>query len=224
MDLWLLRGLVLAAVITLVRAVLGIGIYAWPESGSVQRLIALIVVIIVALVWPFFDGRRDALENEDPEDRSDLTLLWLKSVALAGVLSGAASWLLSFIIPGASTQSIFFEITIGAGFIAIVLSIPAQIGILCGRAYGDWQRKRSAPPEEEDEFGRHHIKAHHQKEPVEVHHDYMVRSDSEQPRIERSSRAGTATIDAETDEYSDHDFAEERARPEDDEHGRRNRY
>ncbi|MCW4353220.1 B-4DMT family transporter [Hoyosella sp. YIM 151337] len=205
MDLWLLRGLVMAAVITFVRAVLGIGIYTWPESGGVQRTIALVVVILVALAWPFFDGRRDAYENEDPEDRSDLTLLWLKAMVVAGVVSGAASWILSFIFPGASSQSLLFELTIGAGFMVILLSIPAQIGILSGRAFGERSRRRSAPPEEVDEFGRHHIQAHHQKGPVETHHALGASS---------GTAAGTTTLEA--DEYSDQDFAEERAHLDDD--------
>ncbi|AEF40298.1 B-4DMT family transporter [Hoyosella subflava] len=212
MDLWLLRGLLLAAVITFVRAVLGIGIYTWPESGGVQRTIALIVVLLAALAWPFFDGRRDAQENEDPEDRADLTLFWLKAALVAALVSGAASWLLSFVIPGASVQSLIFELTIGTGFVTLLLSIPAQIGILTGRAYGEYSRKRSAPAEEEDEFGRHHIQAHHQKEPVAVHHSSGIDGEYSS-RAESHSRSSTI----EDDEYSDQDFAAEQARIDDDE-------
>ncbi|WP_149359809.1 B-4DMT family transporter [Lolliginicoccus suaedae] len=202
MNLWLIRGLMLAAVVVFVRAVLGYGIYAWPESGSTQRSIALIVVLIAALVWPFFDGYADAKEFEDEEDRGDLTLLWLKSAAATGVISGVASWLLYFVIPGIGSGNLLIEVTIGAGFLLLILSIPAQIGILLGRFFGDRARRRSTEPEPEDEYGRHPIHAHHQKEPI----------------LAGSHRADAEHGDTQhAGEYRDADFAAERATDRDDE-------
>ncbi|GGC59259.1 B-4DMT family transporter [Hoyosella rhizosphaerae] len=207
MNLWLIRGLVIAAVVTFIRALLGIGIYTWPESGSTQVSIALIVALAIGFVWPLLDGYSDGKEFEDEEDRADLTILWLKSLTAGAVISGFVSWLLTFAIPGIGGFNLFVELTIGAGFLILLLSIPALIGIMLGRFLGDRARRRSTPPVEEDEYGRHHVVAHHQKEPVKVstgpglagtavhHHDHPDHQDASF---------------SETD-YRDDDFAAERA-------------
>ncbi|WP_278313003.1 B-4DMT family transporter [Lolliginicoccus levis] len=211
MNLWLIRGLILAAVVVFVRAVLGYGIYAWPESGSTQRYIAILVVMIAALAWPFFDGYADAKEFEDEEDRADLTLLWLKSAGVAGVVSGFVSWLLWFILPGIGSGNLIIEVTIGAGFMLLMLSIPAQIGILLGRVFGSRARRRSTEPEPEDEYGRHPIHAHHQKEPIlagshrsDAHHGDAQHGEAQHSDSEHAG------------EYRDSDFAAERATDRDD--------
>ncbi|MBD8505293.1 B-4DMT family transporter [Hoyosella sp. G463] len=220
MNLWLIRGLILAAVLVLVRAVLGYGIYAWPESGATQRAISVVVVMIAALAWPFFDGYADAKEFEDEEDRADLTLLWLKSAGAAGVMAGFAAWLLSFVIPGIGSGNLIIEVTVGAGFMLLLLSIPAQIGILLGRFFGDRARRRSTEPEPEDEFGRHPIHAHHQKEPILAG---SQRSDKHADAQHGDAQHGetqhgqTQHGDAEyAGEYRDSDFAAERATDRDD--------
>jgi lysylphosphatidylglycerol synthetase-like protein (DUF2156 family) len=153
----------MAAVVIVVRTVLGIGLFVWPTQGSVMKLISLLIVILVALIWTAFDSREEAYRVAEPEDRGDLTMLWLKAAITAGVISGAVCWVLKFVVPGIGTNPLWFELTVGAAFITLLISLPAVFGLLIGRVLGDRKRHKEHPTEEE-EFHQRLVESHR-------HHD-----------------------------------------------------
>ncbi|MFG1781334.1 B-4DMT family transporter [Rhodococcus oryzae] len=134
MNSWLLRGLGMASVHVVTRVVLGLAVTQWPLHGSSLRWISLAFVVLVALLWGGLDGIRDARTAVDEESGADLTMMWLKAAAVAGVLAGAVSWLI-----GATTgialgdNTLFFELTSGAAFTILLVFLPAMLAVTVGR-------------------------------------------------------------------------------------------
>ncbi|CAM3135111.1 B-4DMT family transporter [Prescottella defluvii] len=134
MNGWVVRGLGLALVHVVVRTFLGAAVTQWPQQGSVLRWFSLILVILAAFLWGVLDGIRDRRAHADPDESADLTMMWLKAAAVAGVLSGAAAWIVGLIFDIAITNgSLFFEVTSGAAFTILLVFIPATIGVGLGR-------------------------------------------------------------------------------------------
>ncbi|MGF7120898.1 B-4DMT family transporter [Rhodococcus sp. AG1013] len=134
MNGWVVRGLGLALVHVVVRTFLGAAVTQWPQQGSILRWFSLILVILAAFLWGALDGIRDRRANPDPDESADLTMMWLKAAAVAGILAGAAAWILGLIFDIAITNgSLFFEVTSGAAFTILLIFIPATIGVALGR-------------------------------------------------------------------------------------------
>ncbi|KAA0023508.1 B-4DMT family transporter [Antrihabitans cavernicola] len=134
MSGWLVRGLGLALVNVVIRTVLGLAISEWPLHGSPLRWLSVAVMVLLGIVWGFFDGRRDRRKNPDPERGADLTMLWLKAAVLGGLVAGAVSWIVDQAPKfDLGDNPLFFELTSGAAWTILLIFIPALIGVALGR-------------------------------------------------------------------------------------------
>ena len=100
MSKWLLRGLVFAALMVIVRLLQGAMINAWETKAGLISIVLIVLYAIVVLVWGYADGRADARANADPERRADLAMTWLLAGLFAGIVSGAIAWLISLFYKG----------------------------------------------------------------------------------------------------------------------------
>jgi hypothetical protein len=142
MSKWLVRGLVFAALMVVVRLVQGALINAFETKALVISVGLLTVYVVIVIVWGLFDGRADARANPDPDRRFDLAMTWLVAGLVAGVLSGAVSWLISVFYKGLYTGGLINEVTTFAAFTALLIFVPAIIAVAIGR----WLIDRNAPP------------------------------------------------------------------------------
>ncbi|MFD6676836.1 B-4DMT family transporter [Rhodococcus zopfii] len=134
MKPWLTRGLGLTLTHVLVRVLLGAALVQWPLQGTVLRWGGLLAVVFVALLWGGIDGIHDRRANPDPDRGADLTMLWLKAGAVAGLLGGFLTWLVDAITPiPVGVKSLFFEITSGAAFTVLLVFLPAMLAVTVGR-------------------------------------------------------------------------------------------
>ena len=132
MNAWVVRGLGMALIHVVLRSLLGIAITQWPLQGSAFRMIALVLVIIAALLWGWFDATRDRKKNPDPEHGADLTMRWLKAAILGGLLAGLGTWLADFVVT-ATENPLFFELTSGAAFTVLLIFVPAMLAVMVAR-------------------------------------------------------------------------------------------
>src|SRR5690349_9285635 len=100
MAKWLLRGLVFAALMVVVRLFQGALINQFETHALLISAVLLAVYVLVVLLWGLVDGRGDARATPDPDRRGDLAMIWLVAGLVAGVVSGAVSWFISVIYPG----------------------------------------------------------------------------------------------------------------------------
>jgi hypothetical protein len=129
----MVRGIVFAGVMVVLRLVQGAVINAWPTMSGLISLTLLVLFTIGVIVWGFLDGRADAGSEPDPDRRQDLAMTWLLGGILAGVLSGAVSWLISLFYKGLYTGGLMNEVTTFAAFTALIVFVPAIIGVSIGR-------------------------------------------------------------------------------------------
>ncbi|WP_040867606.1 B-4DMT family transporter [Nocardia exalbida] len=147
MNAWVLRAIVLGALVVVLRAALGFAMVYWPTHGSWMRALALIVLVAAALYWGFLDGRKDRAAQPDPDRGTDLTLLWLKAAVVAGVGSGLAAWLLDWLPKfDLGDNGLLFELTAAAAFIVLLIFIFALIGVGIGRALADRAAGKQSTP------------------------------------------------------------------------------
>ena len=125
MSSWMLRGLVFAAAMVVVRLFQGALINAWQTQAGLISIVLLLLFITGVVVWGLLDGRADARANRDPDRRADLAMTWLLAGLLAGILSGAVSWLISLFYSGLYTGGLINEVTTFAAFTALVC-VPAR--------------------------------------------------------------------------------------------------
>jgi hypothetical protein len=104
--------------------------------------VLLLLFVIGVVVWSVLDGRADATANPDPDRREDLAMTWLLAGLVAGILSGAICWLISLFYSGLYTGGFLNEVTTFAAFTALVVFVPAVIGVAVGR----WRVDRNPPP------------------------------------------------------------------------------
>jgi hypothetical protein len=140
---WMLRGLVFAAAMVVVRLVQGALINAWQTQAGLISVVLLLVFIIGVVVWGVRDGRADALAMADPDRRQDLAMVWLLAGLVAGILSGAVSWLIALFYTGLYTGGLLNEVTTFAAFTALLVFVPGIIGVTVGR----WRVDRNPPPD-----------------------------------------------------------------------------
>jgi hypothetical protein len=143
MNKWMLRGLVFAGVMVVVRLLQGALINAWQTQASLFSVVLLLLFIIGVTVWGVIDGRADATANRDPDRRGDLAMIWLLAGLVAGALSGAVSWLIALVYSGLYTGGLINELTTFAAFTALCVFLPGIIGVTIGRWRVDRQFEKT---------------------------------------------------------------------------------
>ncbi len=138
----MLRGLVFAAAMVVVRLIQGALINAWQTQAGLISVVLLLLFVIGVVVWGVLDGRADAKAQPDPDRRQDLAMTWLLAGLLAGILSGAVSWLIALAYSGLYTGGLINEVTTFAAFTALLVFLPGIIGVAVGR----WRIDRNPPP------------------------------------------------------------------------------
>ncbi len=141
MTNWMLRGLVFAAGMVVVRLFQGALINAWQTQAGLFSVVLLLLFLIGVAVWGVIDGRADAVANPDPDRRRDLAMTWLLAGLVAGVLSGAVSWLIALAYQGLYTGGLINEVTTFAAFTALLVFLPGILGVTLGR----WRVDRNPP-------------------------------------------------------------------------------
>lgn len=151
MTNWMLRGLVFAAAMVVVRLFQGALINAFQTAAAMISIVLLLLFLVGVVVWGVIDGRADARANPDPDRRDDLAMTWLLAGLVAGVLSGAVAWLIGLLYKGLYVGGLINEITTFAAFTALVVFLGGIAGVTVGR----WRTDRKGdyaprPGAEED--------------------------------------------------------------------------
>lgn len=141
MNDWMLRGLVFAVLMIVVRLIQGIMINAWQAQSVLINVVLLGVVIIAVVMWAVRDGCADATANPDPERRRDLATMWLLTSVLVGVLGDAVTWVISLLYSNIYVGGLISELTTFAAFTALIVFLTGVIGVVFGR----WHVDRSSP-------------------------------------------------------------------------------
>ncbi|WP_197376844.1 B-4DMT family transporter [Mycolicibacterium baixiangningiae] len=141
MSKWLLRGLVFAALMVVVRLLQGAMINAWETKAATISIILVAAYAIVAFLWGFIDGRQDARHNPDPDRRSDLAMTWLLAGLFAGIVSGLVAWFIGMFYKNLYVEGLLNEITTFAAFTALLTFLLALAGVALGR----WLVDRKTP-------------------------------------------------------------------------------
>ena len=139
MTNWLPRGLAFAGGMVLLRLVQGTLINLNPTRAGIISVLLLVLFGVAAFALGLLDGRADAHESPDPDRRRDLAMRWLLAGLLAGVVSGAVVWLISLVYRNLYADGLVPEVTAFAAFTALLVFIPAIIGVALGR----WQVDRN---------------------------------------------------------------------------------
>jgi hypothetical protein len=141
MSKWLLRGLVFAALMVIVRLVQGTLINAWETKAGLISIVLVVLFAIAVFIWGIVDGQSDARANPDPDRRADLSMAWLLAGLFAGVVSGAVAWFISLFYKSLYVQALLNELTTFAAFTALLVFLFAIAGV----ALGHWLVDRRAP-------------------------------------------------------------------------------
>src|SRR5258708_445200 len=141
MSKWLLRGLVFAALMVIVRLLQGAMINAWETKAGLISIVLVVVVAIAVFIWGIRDGQADARANPDPDRRQDLSMTWLLAGLFAGVVSGAVAWFISLFYKSLYVEALLNELTTFAAFTALLVFLFAIAGV----ALGHWLVDRNAP-------------------------------------------------------------------------------
>jgi MFS family permease len=141
MSNWLLRGLVFAALMVIVRLLQGALINAWETRAGLISIVLVVLFAIAALAWGLVDGRGDARANPDPDRRGDLAMTWLLAGLFAGIVSGAVAWFISLFYKSLYAEGLINEVTTFAAFTALLVFLVALLGVTIGR----WLVDRNAP-------------------------------------------------------------------------------
>jgi MFS family permease len=143
MSKWLLRGLVFAALMVILRLLQGAMINVWETKAGTISAILVALYAIFALIWGYVDGRHDANANPDPDRRQDLAMTWLLAGLFAGVVSGAVAWIIGMFYKNLYVEGLINELTTFAAFTALLIFIFAILGV----ALGHWLVDRKRPDE-----------------------------------------------------------------------------
>ncbi len=141
MSKWLVRGLVFAALMVIVRLLQGAMINAWETKAGLISAILVALYALVVLIWGYADGRADARNNPDPDRRDDLAMTWLLAGLFAGVVSGAVASFIGVFYKNLYVEGLINEVTTFAAFTALLVFVSAIIGV----AVGHWLVDRKAP-------------------------------------------------------------------------------
>jgi hypothetical protein len=141
MSKWLLRGVVFATAMVIVRLVQGVLINASPKNAIAFSVTLVAVFTIAVFIWGFIDGRADARRNADPDRRADLAMTWLLAGLFAGIVSGAVCWFIGVFYKSIYVEALLNEISTFAAFTALLMFVAAVAGVTLGR----WLVDRRAP-------------------------------------------------------------------------------
>jgi MFS family permease len=141
MSKWLLRGLVFAALMVVVRLLQGAMINAWETKAGLISIVLVVLFAVVVFIWGIVDGRSDARANPDPDRRQDLAMTWLLAGLFAGVVSGLVAWFIGLFYDNLYIEALVNEVTTFAAFTALLTFLAAIAGI----AIGHWFVDRKAP-------------------------------------------------------------------------------
>jgi hypothetical protein len=133
MSKWLLRGLVFAALMVIVRLLQGAMINAWETKAGLISIVLIVLFAIAVFIWGILDGQADARANPDPDRREDLAMTWLLAGLFAGVVSGAVAWFISLFYKSLYVEALLNEVTTFAAFTALVVFLFAIAGVALGR-------------------------------------------------------------------------------------------
>jgi hypothetical protein len=133
MTNWMLRGLALGAAMVVVRLFQGTLISVWQTHAGLISIVLLLLFIVGVVAWGLIDGRDDAAANPDPDRRGDLAMMWLLAGLVAGLLSGAVTWLISVFYQALYVGGLINELTTFAAFTALVVFLGAISGVAIGR-------------------------------------------------------------------------------------------
>jgi MFS family permease len=133
MSKWLLRGLVFAALMVIVRLLQGAMINAWETKAGLISIVLIVLFAVAVFVWGLIDGRADARANPDPDRRGDLAMTWLLAGLFAGVVSGVVAWFISLFYKGLYVEALLNEVTTFAAFTALLVFLFAIAGVSLGR-------------------------------------------------------------------------------------------
>ena len=128
MSKWLLRGLVFAALMVIVRLLQGAMINAWETKAGLISIVLVALFAIAVFIWGIADGRADARANPDPDRRADLAMTWLLAGLFAGIVSGVVAWFISLFYEGLYAEGLINEVTTFAAFTALLTFVAAIIG------------------------------------------------------------------------------------------------
>ena len=141
MSNWLLRGLVFAALMVVVRLLQGALINAWETKAGLISIVLVALYAVAVFVWGLVDGRADARANPDPDRRGDLAMTWLLAGLFAGIVSGVVAWLIHLFYKSLYVEGLLNEVTTFAAFTALLVFLFAIAGVSLGR----WLIDRNAP-------------------------------------------------------------------------------
>jgi hypothetical protein len=133
MTNWMLRGLVFGAAMVVVRLFQGTLIDVWQTQAGLISIALLVLFLVGVVAWGVIDGRADAAANPDPDRRSDLAMTWLLAGLVAGLLSGAVTWLVSVFYKSLYVGGLINELTTFAAFTALLVFLGAISGVTVGR-------------------------------------------------------------------------------------------
>jgi small-conductance mechanosensitive channel len=147
MRSWLLRGLIFAFLMVVLRVVQGVMINTWETRAQMISIVLVAAYTILVLIWGFIDGRRDATSQPDPDRRADLAITWLLAGLVAGLLSGLVCWVISLFYKTIYVASLMNELTTFAAFTALLVFLIGMLGVAVGRFLVDRRyNKKGAPP------------------------------------------------------------------------------
>ena len=144
MSNWLLRGLVFATLMEIVRLLQGALINAWETRAGLISVVLVVLFAIAVFVWGLVDGRSDARVNPDPDRRGDLAMTWLLAGLFAGIVSGIVAWFISLFYKSLYVEALINEVTTFAAFTALLVFLMAIAGVALGRYLVD--RKADPTP------------------------------------------------------------------------------
>jgi hypothetical protein len=133
MTNWMLRGVVFGAAMVVVRLFQGTLISVWQTQATLISITLLLLFLVGVVAWGVIDGREDAASNPDPDRREDLAMTWLLAGLVAGLLSGAVTWLISVFYKAIYVGGLINELTTFAAFTALVVFLGAISGVAIGR-------------------------------------------------------------------------------------------
>ncbi|WIM88577.1 B-4DMT family transporter [Candidatus Mycobacterium wuenschmannii] len=139
MTNWMLRGLVFAGAMVVVRVFQGSLISVLQTQATLISLVLLALFIVGVVIWGLIDGREDAASTPDPDRREDLAMTWLLAGLIAGLLSGVVTWLIAVFYKAVYVGGLINELTTFAAFTALVVFV----GAICGVAVGRWRVDRA---------------------------------------------------------------------------------